>query len=496
MRRGPLLIPVLTLFLLPLFAVPSFAGETIQSLVLDLQSPHVDTQLRAAQILGEIGPEAAGAVPPLVKVIRSGSPEVRVVASIALLKIDPYMKDMISILLQALDSGQQVQEQQMLGEEIGLQDDALRKWSSLMKTKVNLGILPLLVQALDSNDRDIRILGVLVLGGITTRLPEGLPHLLEAYKDPDKEVRAAVVGALLRIGVEKPGVMPALMSALKDTDPEVRARAVVAMGKVGLSRKEVLPAVMGALKDKEFLVRSAAMKALESFGVAAKESAPAIAARTGEGTPEERLSAVATLLMMDPSQAPRMVPLLLVILQSPSHEIPLRIRAADLLEKTGLAGRESAALAAMMGDTNPEIRSRMGKMLTDIGGPAVPPLGRLLQNSPQLQVRTAALQSLINMRPAPPELVPVLAGALKDKDRSLRYLAADGLSRLGPAAEKAIPDLVQALKDSEESVKTSAGNALVEIGEPAVPALTEAAAQTQDPQLQARAASLLKKMRL
>ena len=467
--------------------------ETLQKLVSDLQSQSKNDQIRAAQILGEMGSDAQFAVPALVKVIKTGSPESRVVCSIALLKIDPTMKDMIPILLRALEKQGEEQEA-ILGRELGLQEDALSKWSTLMRSKVDPAILPLLVQALREEDRDIRILGVLVLGGVAIQLPEALPYVVKAYSDLDPEVRGAVVGALSRVGPAVEGVVPAILAGMKDPEPEVRARTVLALGRLGPKVPEAIPALLGALDDKDSKVRTAALKILESFGEAGREAVPAVAARAGRGEPEEQLAAAAAAIRMDPAQSGRVTPLLIGFLKNPSFEKPLRLRAADLLEAAGSAGREAASLTGLLADPDAEIRARVITLLAQVGPEASPVLSREMRN-PDPAIRSGAMQALVEMRPVPPELIPSLSAALRDKERSIRYLAAEGLSNLGVLAQEAIPALVQALKDPEESVRTSAGDALLRMGEPAMAAILQASSGSKDPQLQARASALLKRAR-
>ncbi len=465
-------------------------GEIVQEMVRDLQSQNESDQIRAAQALGEMGSAAESAEPVLVRVIKTGNPTARVVASIALLKIDPTMMDMIPILLRGLEKEGQEGQDIALGKELGLQEDMMHKWSSLMRSKVDPKILPLLVQTLNENNKDIRILGVLVLGGITAQVPEALPYILKAYEDPDKDVRAAVFGVLVRIGPKMKGVVPAILKGTKDPDPEVRLRAVLAMGRLGPGVKEVIPALLSGLEDKDPQVRAAALKALESFGPAAKEAVPAVAARMGQGGPEERLAVAATLLKIDSSQSGRVVPLLILMLKDPSLGPPARLRAADLLEQSGSAAQgEIPALAKILADPNAEIRNRVSQLLSRIGPAAVPALTRSMQDA-NVNIRLAAMQALSGMSPLPPELIPLLTGALEDKDRSLRYLAAEGLGNLGVLARGAIPALFHALKDSEESVRTSAGNALLRMGSAALPALTEA---SHDPVIGPRVQILLKR---
>ncbi|MEA1959456.1 MAG: HEAT repeat domain-containing protein [Chloroflexota bacterium] len=74
-----------------------------------------------------------------------------------------------------------------------------------------------------------------------------------------------------------------------------------------------------------------------------------------------------------------------------------------------------------------------------------------------------------------------LTGALKSKNNSLRYAAANALSKLGPDAAGAIPALIDALKHWDSMTRSAAAGAIGKIGishkdivEAAIPALTEA----------------------
>jgi HEAT repeat protein len=390
----------LSLFLVVLPVPPACAQENIQKLVANLESRNRDEQLRAAQALGEMGSDAQAAVPALVKVIKTGKPEARIISSIALLKIDPFMRDMIPILLRALEKEGQEQET-ILGREIGLQEDALSKWSNLMRSKVDPRILPLLVKALQEKDKDIRILGVLVLGGVAAQLPEALPHVLKAYSDLDPEVRAAAVGALSRIGPRVEGVVPGILAGMRDPEPEVRARTVLALGRLGPGVPETVPALLGALDDKDSRVRTAVLKVLESFGGAAREAAPAAAARVERGEPEERLAAVEATIKMDPSQSGRMVPLRVLFL----------------------------------GDPNPAIRSGAMQALVEmrtVPPELIPSLSAALQDK-ERPIRYLAAEGLGSLGVLAQGAIPALIQALKDPEESIRTSAGNALLEDGGA---------------------------------------------------------------
>ena len=507
MRSRPASRPILlSLLLLTGLAAPAFSQESpfsespgrnnVKYLIARLSSANREEQLKAILLLAEMGPAAEDAVPSLVNVVRSGNSEARVLSSIALVKIDPYMKDFIPVLLQSLEvgKGEDLLEDsdQLLSKQLGLSDDLLRKWSALMRSKVDPRIMPLLEQTLKDQDRDIRTMAVLILAGISNQVPSAFQKLLQAYQDPDPEVRGAVIRVLPRVGMSRAGALQALLAGLKDPQASVRVRTVIALSRVGPQNPAVLPAIMRALEDKSDEVRTAALKSLELLGDKAKSAAPRVADQTGKGTPQERLAAASTAIRLDPSQAIRVTPLLTLLFQDSSLELSLRLQAADLLQKSGTLKNNPRALTDSLGDPVPEIRNRAVQLLAQAGAPAAPLLLRSLQNG-RSSVRVGAIQALIDMRPIPPELVPALIATLKDKEPSLRYLATEGLERLGSLGQDAIPTLIEALYDGEESIRSGAGNALLAMGPPAMTALEAAAKQTENLSLKSRAALLLKK---
>ncbi len=451
------LFPILLIAFTPCV---SLSADSLQDLLSGLDSWDKDRQIQSAVGLGEMGPAAQMAVPALIRMVKTGRPEVRVVSSIALLKIDPDMKDMVPILLQALNK-QGGELQAPLPKEVGLQDDALQKWSALMRSKLDPGILPILVEATKSSDADIRVLGVLVLGGISKQIPEALPYVLSAYEDPDNAVRGAVIGVLSRIGPSAP---------------------------------EVVPGILRGLKDKELDVRLQSIQALGSMDPSPKQAVPELALLAERGSPEEQIAASEVLFKLDPSQSDRIAPRLLRLLRDSSQESSIRLRAAGLMAQVNLAAGGGNALTGLLEDPDPAVRGKAVQLLSGFGLPAVPALLDSLK-SPRSLRRAGALQALIQTRPIPPELVPALTDCLKDRDRSIRYLAVKGLGELGALAQAAVPKLVEMLKDSDESIRVSAGDALLNMGPAAVSALDQAASQQENPQLRARAEMLLKKAR-
>ena len=83
----------------------------------------------------------------------------------------------------------------------------------------------------------------------------------------------------------------------------------------------------------------------------------------------------------------------------------------------------------------------------------------------------------------PPEVVPALAGGLKDASGDMRKVASAGLGEGGGGAAGGRADLVDALRDPEVQVRANAAHALARLDAlpvEAVPALIEAASDARD----------------
>jgi HEAT repeat protein len=84
-------------------------------------------------------------------------------------------------------------------------------------------------------------------------------------------------------------------------------------------------------------------------------------------------------------------------------------------------------------------------------------------NDPDVFIRIAAAQALVDLGIDQERAVAVFAKSLTDPNRRAKQQAAFYLLRLGPAAASAVPALVKALQDQDELVRPVVSNALKEI---------------------------------
>ncbi|MBD3309065.1 hypothetical protein GF339_21850 [candidate division KSB3 bacterium] len=131
--------------------------------------------------------------------------------------------------------------------DAGLRSSVMDILKELGRSEYSLEILEPLIEGLQSDEKDMRILSANTLGRIRAR--EALPMLLQAAHDDNPNVAYNVVECLGDIGDTQ--AVPVLMELLRDHPDEwVQVAAVEALGKIGdqrasdlllsLARKEVL----------------------------------------------------------------------------------------------------------------------------------------------------------------------------------------------------------------------------------------------------------------
>jgi HEAT repeat protein len=189
----------------------------------------------AAGALGQIGPAAKEAVPPLVEASKKDS--IRFAATEALKKIDP---------------GTAAKVLGIIGPDAG-------------------EAVPALIAVLGGEDASVRKRAAQFLGFIGPDAGEAAPTLVKLLKD--EEVGATAAEALGKIGVI---AVPPLISEAGKEDSHVRVQAIQALGKMGPAAEQAVPILIAAYESEDVSVRLATGVSLGRLGPSAKEAAPAL----------------------------------------------------------------------------------------------------------------------------------------------------------------------------------------------------------------------------
>ena len=161
-------------------------SKAVSALIKALEDQDENSRIIAVSALGEIGAEAASAVPVLNGLLKDKRANIRIVVVYALGKI--------------------------IGKD---------------------GVRPL-IHVLKDTNKYVRSSAANALGEIGEDI---VPSLIIALKDSDSNIRAGVADALGQIGIDAPATVPYLTTALKNTalkdiDSKVRSAAANALDKI------------------------------------------------------------------------------------------------------------------------------------------------------------------------------------------------------------------------------------------------------------------------
>ena len=249
--------------------------QQVERLIRELQDTDSDVRSIAAVALGEIGPEAEDAVPILIKLLQDQDAEgfVRANAATALGKIGEGASKAVPALINALrDQDKYVRKDAAEAlEKIGT-PRTIKTVKDRYRVVIPLGWtgsedeVPALIQALQNENKDVRVNAVVTLGQIESE--DVVPVLIKALQDQDEWVRVNAAWTLGQRGKSASKAVPILIKALQDQDEWVRYHAAMALGEIGESASKAVPALINALQDQDKYVRRYATGALGKIGKA------------------------------------------------------------------------------------------------------------------------------------------------------------------------------------------------------------------------------------
>lgn len=365
--------------------------------------------------------------------------------------------------------------------------------------------VPGLMEALKSNDRQVRAWAAKALGALGTQSQEAVALLVNALNDDYLLLRVWSAEALCKIGERTEVALPVLLETLNASHPFDRSHAIKALGEIGPHAKPALPGLIKALSDAN---SDAAADALHKLGPVA---APALNEALKRWDADVRLGFRQKIGLVNAARALRRIDLLTEALRDENSAvrqtaagaigrigpeakaaIPALIEALQdkdrsvqqnamfALERMGSEARAAVpALIEVLKDMRSDVHRLYGGDLVDFGavsreraafilgqiGPdaktAIPALIKA-QRDPDRRVREAATRALEKIQPQ----------NTTRSDSTIQNL--DDFRRLGPEAAEAFSQLIPALRDDDASAQRDAFRTLKNLGEEAVPALSEA----------------------
>lgn len=427
-----------------------------------LTASEAEKRVAAADQLATLGPQAAPAVPDLVRALDDPNPDVRWHAARALHAIGPAASPAVNALAKSLKDdnfmvrGHAANALGTIGEAarpaaaalaqtVTDPDPHVRRAAVRALTKIRPGPeigIPLMVQVLEDADPSVVMPALATLAEFKGQV---VPVMIEAMKNPKARYWATIV--LGEVGPEAAPAIPALTSALQIDEPELRMQALIALGNIGPAAKSAVASIQPLLEDDEPAVRYAAAFALGEIG----DRAASAALQKSRGAEDPFLALVSTWALA-------------------------RINP----DNRQLVDQAVDALAEALKSDDPQVRMAAARGLNDLNAPpdlVVPALVDALHDlqGPELAHIIEALSTL------GPAAVPRLVSAIDVE--ALRPVAFMVLDRMGPQAKTAVPALVEHLKTDDDTLKSQLQFVLAAIGPdsaPAVPLLVESLASGND----------------
>jgi HEAT repeat protein len=213
-----------------------------------------------ARALGEIGAASAPAVPELIHALKGAKTHRdRAILAQALSQIGPAAKPAIPVMIEAMDSSSETAGSPTMpgpiATAVGSFDEAA---------------VPLLLKALESEKRNLRIASAKALVAMGPRARGAIPALLEKLGDSSPET-VDVRRALGKIGAD---ALPFLRRiAVTPEEPALkRIGAMAAIGEMGPAAAAAVPDLITLLRHPE--LQMSAAEALGRIGAAAGEAVP------------------------------------------------------------------------------------------------------------------------------------------------------------------------------------------------------------------------------
>lgn len=374
----------------------------ITTLTTKLDSGTTLGRMQSALALGDIGPEAKGAVKTLAeKTIKdnyswelrkaaafalgrvaqdkTSGPETRVVKALTDTLKDPCAQVRLQAIMSlgGLGAPRSPTDLQTEKHQLDLaikneRDPVVRIWATVLQTqleptKVAANVAYLVSRLQKGTDAATRMNAAQALGTLGDKAKGNTSELIDALKDKEAVVSGAAGLSLVQLKDQLTDGQITTISkflASKESGPSVRVQAATILGMLGTNAKSRIPDLLEAIRDKEPAVASAAASAL---GFQKDNLSP------------EQLASIAKLLT------------------DPKQDMPTRCQAAQVL---GICGAKAKAhvsdLMNVLGDKDNSVVATAILALASMGKdaePAIPALTKLKQHSDE-SIKSAATQAI------------------------------------------------------------------------------------------------------
>jgi HEAT repeat protein len=420
--------------------------DGVPGLVAGLASSDPKARGYAAFGLGQIGPDAAGALRDVRERLGDGGARVRVHALAALRSISQDSTEVLPDIAR------------MLADP----DDDVREQATHELVIIGPVATGSLLEMLHSSRASSRRLAIQTLRELARKLPDGQrAEIGEAIRpsmnDSEPAVRLEARTLLVEWRLASPADVKDLLHNHDVLRTGIALRAVAALEDGGA---ELLPDILELLQHSNRQILYDAIRSLRDLGAAASPAVPVLLSlldrsSLSAGHQNAVVEALAAMGSVAKSAVPKLLEIIVRSEASPQHN--------DGSTQDELHAFQAKAIAALerIGDDGPLVMSTLRSKL----------------ESPSSEIRVAAIGALVRLAANSSEVLSDIVRRLDDESNNVRAHAALAIGRSSCKGNAAVAPLIVALADEHAYIRTAAAISLGQIGQAAnsaLPALREA----------------------
>jgi HEAT repeat protein len=453
-------------------SLPKMSKVAVPVLIKSLNSDKAEIKMMSIKILGDIGSEAAPAIPELKDILFTGKNGAE----------------------QAADALAAIGAQSLKALTAAAQNDgnnSTRMLAVRALHKIGAPAVPTFVDLLGAKHVDVQRQVAALLGGMLVQDKSVVIALGFATKDKDFQVRANALASLQQMGTGAKLAEPYVVALLTDLDPQIRLSAFNTLRSIGVDPQPGLkkalsnpdatvrittaslmvqlnlevalaePILLEGVKHKDEALKTQAAYALALRGLQGDVVLPIFLAALKNETPSVRRQAAEMIAKYGP-KASKATPDLINALDDKDDAV-----CAQALATLRVIGADPKllfpAMVRVLRRPDTKLHPTAAQVIFQVGPDAIPQIIDMLKKDNSPGVRLAGLQTLAMVGPPAKDAVGELVKTLEDPTARVRMTAARALGNIGPDAKAAESALMKASKDTDNYVKQIAEAALVQI---------------------------------
>jgi HEAT repeat protein len=290
----------------------------------------------------------------------------------------------------------------------------------------------------------VRLAAVRGMGSIGPKLADEPPQVLAlALEDSSGQVRAAAVEALAAFRTGLPRILPDLVRSFETARPDARASyaAVIDRIRPRAFKADAVPALASILISPDDEIRCLAAEALGAFGDNANHAVPALVSSMTRPVHESKTPTIQEK-QTDP------------VLAASSALLRITPGSPFVIQRAPPIDPESfSTLAKLLPSATPPVRANIAKVLGRFETrPEMVPILATAVRDPDAAVRAAALQALHDIGDRMPFVPPeTVKAALEDASPRVRFWAAAAVGHAGRGIDPYITVLLRHAEHDPDS---------------------------------------------